>query len=383
MPRRSSPISTLLGLFTIGVLAVVSGCAKEDAAARPLAGAGASRGNANQAQIVEVIEIARRDVTETLNLVGSLAANESAEMRAEIGGIVRGIYFEEGQTVQAGAMLLKIDDSELRAQFSQVEARYNLARLNVDRSESLSETRTISQSEVDRARSEFAAAQAEMALIKLRLEKTEVKAPFDGVVGSRTISPGDYITPSTVITNIDDLSRLKIAFQVPERFLAKVKPGTLVRATTRATTSAEEEHTLTGEVYFVSATIDRSVRASEVKAILRDASAELRPGMFANIELILDTRENVFTVPEGAILASSRGIQIITVAERDGVKVANFVPVRTGLRTRGQVEVEPVGGELASGTEVVASGVGALILFPGAPVDPRPLRAAFNPNGDS
>lgn len=367
--------------FQVSVLAVtagLTGCAKEDPAARPVAGSGAGRANANQAQIVEVVELARRDLQETLHLVGSLAPNESAEVRAEIGGIVRGIYFEEGQRVKQGDLLVKIDDQELQAQFSQIEARYNLAQLNVTRSESLSETRTIPQSEVDRARSEHAAARAEMSLIRLRLEKTDIKAPFDGILGARTISPGDYVTPSTAITRIDDLSRLKIGFQVPERFLGKVHPGTVVKATTRITNATESERTLTGEVYFVSATIDRTVRASEVKAILSDTSAAVRPGMFANIELILETRNGALTVPEGAILASARGIQIITVAEKDGIKVAEFVPVRTGLRTRGLVEVEPMSGALPDGTQVVASGVGALILFPGAPIDPRPIRAEFD-----
>ncbi len=369
-----------LNLPALAVLALFAGCTKEDPATRPLTGSAAGRGNANQAQIVEVVEVTRSSLVETLNLVGSLAANESAEIRAEIGGIVRGIYFEEGQRVKSGDLLVKIDDQELQAQYAQIEARYNLAQLNVTRSENLSESRTIPQSEVDRARSEFAAARAEMSLIRLRLEKTEIKAPFDGVVGGRTISPGDYVTPSTVITNIDDLSRLKIGFQVPERYLGKVHPGTEVKATTRVTSAADSEHTLTGEVYFVAATIDRAVRASEVKAILRDTTSAVRPGMFANIELVLDTRENALTVPEGAILASSRGIQIITIGEQNGAKVAQFVTVRTGLRTQGRVEITPIQGDIPEGTEVVASGVGALILFPGAPVDPRPLHEDFGAN---
>ncbi|MBP9912951.1 MAG: efflux RND transporter periplasmic adaptor subunit [Opitutaceae bacterium] len=322
----------------------------------------------------------RRDLAETLNLVGSLQANESAEIRAELGGLVRAIYFEEGQRVKAGEILLKIDDAELQAQYAQVEARFKLAELNVARSESLSETRTIPQSEFDRARSEYASTQAERSLLRLRLEKTEIKAPFDGIVGSRTISPGDYVTPSTVITRLDDLSRLKIGFQVPERFLSKVHPGTVVRATTRVSGLTQVDKTISGEVYFVGSTIDRSTRASEVKAILRDPASELRPGMFANIELELDVRTQVLAVPEGAILADARGVQIIVVDQKKDGAVAQYVPVVTGLRTRGLVEIKPVDGELKEGVPVVASGVGALILFPGAPLAPKPLRSQFGIN---
>ena len=343
-------------------------------------GSQAGRADANKAQVVEVVQIARRDLAETLSLVGSLAANESAEMRTEIGGIVRGIFFDEGQRVEQGALLVKIDDAELQAQAAQVEARFNLAKLNVARSENLAESRTIPQSEVDRARSEYAAAEAELSLIRLRLQKTEIRAPFDGVVGSRSISPGDYVTPATVITRINDLKRLKIDFQVPERFLAKVHPGTLVRVSTRATSINEVDQTLAGEVYFVSATIDRAVRSSEVKAVLTDSAPGLRPGMFANITLVLEQKHDVVVVPEGAILTNARGIQIITVDRSDGTPKVAFVPVSTGLRTNGVVEVVPLKGELPDGTEVVASGVGALILFPGAPVDPRPVRAPFGLN---
>jgi membrane fusion protein (multidrug efflux system) len=330
-----------------------------------------------QKQVVEVTAIERRDMLETLTVVGSLEANESVQIRPEVPGLVRAIHFEEGQKVKAGDLLVKIDDAELLAQLAQVEARFRLAELNVARSENLSETRTIPQSEFDRARSEYAAVQAERAVLKLRLEKTEIRAPFDGVIGSRTISPGDVVTTATVITNLDDLSRLKISFPLPERFLAKVHNGTIVKATTRRAGRIDDNLTGEGEVYFVSATIDRATRSSEVKAVLNDPSPDLRPGMFANVEILLDTRNQVLTVPEGAILTDSRGTQIIIVGNKDGQPVAQYVPVTTGLRTRGLVEIQPRAGEIAPGTQVVASGVGALILFPGSPLDPKPLRARF------
>ncbi len=358
-------------------LVALTGCGDKTA---PTAGAGAPGGRPGSArtpQVVEVVSLARRDLQETLNLVGTLAANESAEIRPEIGGLVRQIFFDEGQPVKKGEVMLKIDDSELQAQFAQVDARYNLAKLNVERSSNLSESRTISQSAYDQARSEFSSAEAERSLLQLRIQKTEVKSPFDGIAGSRVISPGDYVTPSSVITTVNDLSHMKIGFQVPERYLAKVKPGSIVRAMIRSETSGEETG-IDGKVYFVSSTIDRASRASEVKALLDQPPATLRPGMFANVTLVLEERKSVLTVPEGAILADARGVQIILVGEKDGAKVAQFVPVRTGLRTRGIVEVAPLQGDIAEGAQVVASGVGALILFPGAPLDPKPLRDQFS-----
>jgi len=360
----------LIGVLGVPLLGGVVGCSKKTAS-------GPAASVTRPPQVVEVTPVVRRDMAEVINLVGSLQPNESAEIRPEVSGIVRSILFDEGRQVAAGDVLLKIDDAELRAQLEQVEARYKLAELNVARSENLSQSRTIPQSEYDRARSEFAAVKAEMEVLQLRLAKTEVKAPFPGTVGSRTISAGDYVTTSTVITRIDDLSQLKVTFSVPERFLAKVHPGTKVRVATRTGTDAQAR-VIEGEVYFVSVAIDRSIRATEVKALLDPSDVVLRPGMFANVELELDVRSQVLTVPEAAILADARGVQIIVVDEKDGQKVARYVPVKTGLRTRGLVEVTPLdAASLSEGIDVVAAGVGAVALYPGAAITPKPLREVF------
>ncbi len=360
-------MNRFIGILTVVVIGMglTTGCARKEG---PIAAA------TQRAQIVETSPVMRNDLRETLTVVGSLEANESAQIRPEISGLVQGIYFEEGQAVKQGQMLMKIDDAELRAQYTQVEARFKLAELNVARSENLSETRTIPQSEFDRARSEFAAARAELEVLKLRIEKTSVKAPFDGVTGARLISPGDYVTSSSVLTTLNDLSRLKMSFQVPERYLSKVRAGTEFRISSR---SLELQERILGEIYFVNPVIDRGTRSSEIKGYLKDAPAMLKPGMFANVEITLEVRRGVLTVPEGAILTVPSGTQVIAVRERDGEKVAEFVPVRIGLRTQGLAEIEAEEGALTEGHEVVAAGVGALVLYPGIKLETRPLRAQF------
>lgn len=368
-------------VFVLLAAALVSGCAKTDApqgaASGKAGGPGGPGGRGgSQIQAVEVIALQKRDMIEILTVVGSLAPNESAEIRPEGAGLVKGIFFDEGQKVKQGDLLVKIDDSELLAQYAQVEARFKLAELNVARSESLSESRTIPQSETDRARSEFASARAELSLLRLRLEKTEVRAPFDGVIGSRSISAGDYVTPSTVLTNINDLSRLKVTFQVPERFLSLVKNGTQF---TLKSGTINADTPVTGDVYFVSSVIERATRSSEVKGIVANPPAMLRPGMFANVDLVLDVREGALTVPEGAIMTTAAGTQIILVDQQEGGPVAKFVPVKLGLRSRGYVEITPQQGELQESQQVVASGVGGLILYPGIKLQPKPLREEFIP----
>ncbi len=353
----------------IPILLLASACSrKTENGAAGAAGAPQAR-----KQAVEVTPLARRDMAETLTVVGSLAANESAALRAEIAGQVREVFFEEGQRVTKGQVLLKIDDSELRAQFAQSESRFKLAELNLTRNQGLLESKTVSQADFDRVNAEYSASSAELSLLRVRLAKTEIKAPFDGVVGSRSISPGDFVNQTTAIAQIDDLSRLKIDFQVPERFISKIKVGTVFNLRSK---SIDASSPVRGEVYFVSSVIDRNTRASEVKGLLDNPPAGLKPGMFANVEIVLDVREGALTVPEGAILSSVRGPQIIVVKDAGADKVAEFIPVTLGLRARGLVEIVASEKPLDEQQSVVAAGVGSLILFPGAKLDPRPLGVA-------
>lgn len=384
----SSVHARLCALLALTVL-LAGGCAKEKppAATAEAASAegkaksggrgGRGGGGGGQKQPVEVIALARRDLSETLRVVGSLAPNETATIRPEMSGLIRSIHFEEGQRVKKGDLLAKIDDSELLAQLAQNKSRHELARLNLERAENLRQSQSTTQVDLDRARSEFTAAQAELELLKVRLARTEIRAPFDGVVEARTLSPGDYVNTQATITTINDLSRLKVEFQVPERHIGKVRRGTTFSVRPSA---AEIENSVPGEIYFVNSVIDRNTRSSEVKGYLTASSPAVKAGMFAVIEIVLEVRKGAMTVPEGAIFVDQRGPQLVTVVSEGAEKVAAFVPVKLGLRAKGVVEVSPVQGQFADKLEVVAAGVGSLALFPGAKLEPRPLRAEFQPN---
>src|SRR5688572_530475 len=209
---RSSPTPVLvkfhvsivrspLLIISLLVAVVASGCAREQvvevaSAAEAKAknstggkkgaeGGGRSgrggRGGSGQKQNVEVTAISRRDLSESLRVVGSLAANETAAIRPEMNGLIRSIHFEEGRRVKKGDLLVKIDDSELQAQLAQSKSRHELARLNLSRAENLRQTQSNTAADVDRSRSEFAAAEADIDLLKVRLARTEVRAPFEGV----------------------------------------------------------------------------------------------------------------------------------------------------------------------------------------------------------
>jgi membrane fusion protein (multidrug efflux system) len=348
--------------YLILSLILFASCGKKPATA----GAGAPN-PMDRVQPVEVMPITVMPLRETVGLVGSIAANESAELRPEIPGVIISIHFEEGALIKKGDLLAKLDTRELEAQLAEARASFVLAGQNLERNQSLLEDDAVSKLEVDAAVAEHAKLKAAIDLLEVKLAKSSITAPFDGVTGARSLSAGDFVTSSSVITTVDDLSRLKVEMQVPERYLPNLKPGGTF--TLHAATSAPDEQVV-GKVYFVSPRIDENTRSTLVKGYVSKPPLFLKPGMFANITLVLRTVEDALVVPETAILSTARGTVLIMPTEKDGATIASFVPVKTGLRVPGYVQVSPVGPPIKAGDQIVSSGVGGLILFPGVKLKP-------------
>lgn len=322
-------------------------------------------------QPVETMPVESKTLQETVDLIGTIAANESASLRAEIPGTIVEIAFEEGSKVKQGDLLVRLDTRELEAQLAETRASFDLAERTLERVSTLAAENAVSRLEFDTATAQHARLRSAIDLLEVRISKSSLTAPFDGFVGARANSVGDYLTPETQVTTVEDLSRLKVEMAVPERYLPLLQPKATFRISTATSANGED---ITGEVYFVAPRIDAATRSTEVKGYVLDPPSYLKPGMFANITLILNTVENALVVPESAILSTARGtVVIVPETNETGDTVASFVPVKTGIREPGIVQVTPVGPPLQAGQMVVSSGVGGLILFPGAeirPVDP-------------
>jgi membrane fusion protein, multidrug efflux system len=347
------------------MLLALGSCGKKDSA-----GPGGAPNPMDREQAVEVMTITVMQLQETVGLVGTIAANESASLRSEIPGTITTIHFDEGSPLKKGQPLITLDTRELEAQLAETRASFQLAEQNLRRNEALFKDDAVSRLEVDLAIAEHARLLAAIDLLEVKLAKSVITAPFDGIAGSRALSAGDYVTSASIITTIDDLSRLKVEMEVPERYLPNLTPGGTF--TLRAATSPKDGD-ITGEVYFVSPRIDETTRSTLVKGYVNDPPPFLKPGMFANITLVLRTVEDALVVPETAILSTARGTVLVVPKEQDGSLVADFLPVQTGIRVPGFVQVSPVGPPLKAGQKIVSAGVGGLILFPGVklkPVDP-------------
>lgn len=315
---------------------------------------------------VEVVEVQRSDLVQSVALVGSVEANESAQIHPEMAGVVRAIHFAEGQRVRRGELLVELDDAEINAQLAQAEAADALAQLTLTRIERLRRVDGVAEAAYDQAVADSDSAAAQLRLLRTRAARTRITAPFDGIVDARQVSPGDYVTSATLLTSVSDLSRLKLVFEVPERFLAAVAPGSRLQVRTAVGQAAGG---LSGEVYFVSSSLDRETRAATVKAWIKDAPSSLKPGMFANVDLILAEHAQALVVPEAAIANTPDGPLIVLVRSQGKQHVAAPVPVRLGLRRRGWVEVES--SAVIDHQLVVATGAGSLALFAGTSLAPR------------
>ncbi len=283
-----------------------------------------------------------------LLLTGTIEANEIVEVRSEISGLVESLNFMEGATVNAGQVLISINDAELRAQLSQAQTRATLASENERRAKLLLEKEAISQEEYDIASADFRTAKAQIELIQAQLRKTSVLAPFSGKVGLRNISKGSYITPADIIVQLVNISKIKLQFSVPEKYANLVKVGETV--TFKIQGLAEE---FTANIYALEPLIDPASRTLTVRAITDNNGNKLIPGAFANVILPLQNIPDALLIPTEALIPIQNGKKVFI--QKNGK--AKEVLVETGARTDSTILIT---NGIAIGDTVLTSGVMSL-----------------------
>jgi len=293
--------------------------------------------------------------------VGSLRSDESVVLRPEVSGRIQRLNFEEGSRVTAGQVLVQLDDSVPRAELAQAQANLSLAQSQYRRSEQLQKQGFVSQQARDESNSSLKAQQANAALVRARLDKMTIRAPFAGMVGLRAVSLGDFVSEGQDIAPLVAIDPLKVDFRVPEMYLTRLKVGQTLTIKLDALPDEQRE----GQVFAVSPVVDAGGRSVLLRATVPNKDGVLRPGMFARVQLIFN-QDQALVVPETALAPSGDTQYVFRVRD----KIARRVEVRVGERRDGQVEV--LDG-LAAGDQVVVSGLQRVI--DGGAVEPLPPTA--------
>jgi membrane fusion protein (multidrug efflux system) len=284
----------------------------------------------------------------SLSIAGTIEANEQVDIRSEISGLVTSIQFTEGTSVSKGKVLIKINDLELQAQLSQALTKQKLAQETEYRAGMLLEKEAISKEEYDVALAELRSLQSQTQLIRAQLAKTLVRAPFSGKIGLRTISAGEYITPSSNIARLVSTDPVKILFSIPEKYAGSIKLNTKISFTV-----AGSKNSYTGTVYAIEPGINISTRTLQLKAKAANSNGELLPGSFAKIDLPLSNVNDAILIPTQSIIPVLMGKKVFISSNGK----AKEVMVETGTRTEQSVLIT---SGLSVGDTVLTTGIMSL-----------------------
>ena len=318
---------------------------------------GRGQGGWDRTPQVVTAPVELKSMVDEIQALGTARANESVSIRPRLSSIVSGVAFEEGQMVDAGDLLVELENSEIRAGLALAEASLTESRSLYERSRSLESRRAISASDLDQLLAQVKVNEAQVEAARARLANTLVRAPFAGRVGLRQVSPGSFVDSSTEITTLDDIETIKLDFSVPETFLAVISEG----MTIEASSVVFPDRVFIGQVESVDTRLDPVSRSILVRAVLPNDTESLRPGMFMTVDLQQE-RGDVLVVPEQSIVPE--GLQQFVFVVADGIverrtvllgrRMPGFVVIEDGLQAGEQVITE--------GTNKVRDGGRVVIL---------------------
>lgn len=308
---------------------------------------------------VEAARVSSGPLERSIEAVGNLISNESVVLSPEIPGRVTQILFEEGEDVAIDSPLIRMDDSIYQAELAQAQASLVLSQENYNRAQELlkaqigtarSRDESLSKLNIDRATVELAKAQANKMLIT---------APFEGIVGLRHVSVGNYVTPGQALVNFESIDPLKVDFRIAEVFLSSLKTGQKIEVSV----DAYPDRVFEGEVYAIDPRVDSAGRAIILRAKLPNPELILRPGLFARVKLVLEQKENAIMIDEQALIPQGNEQFVYRVIDGKAV----MTKVNTGMRRAGKVEI--TSGLTTSDTIITA---GQMKLRPNAAVTVLP-----------
>ncbi|MCZ4338037.1 efflux RND transporter periplasmic adaptor subunit [Shewanella colwelliana] len=295
---------------------------------------------------VVVATAALQPIRDEVEALGTGKANESITVTPKVTDMVTELNFDDGQIVEKGRLLVRLQDREQMARVTVANVKMNDHKRELARISSLVTSQTVAALERDRLQTLIDTAKAELEQAESAFKDRRILAPFSGRLGLRQVSQGSLVTPGTVITTLDDISTIKLDFSVPERFLAALVKGKEVEASA----VAYDGELFKGKVVSVDSRVNPVTRAVVVRAEIPNQDLRLLPGMLMKVKLIKQSREALI-IPEAAIIPIQRDHFVYLVNEEGVVERRQ---VKLGLRKRGWVEITD---GIAVGEQVMIRGI--------------------------
>lgn len=337
-----NPVKVLRGVLMTSlpivlILAFGSGCSDQQTA---------GRGFSRPPMPAEVAEVEEQKVEDKFEAVGTIEAIDEVTIVSEIDGIVTDIPFKEGSYIKKGDLIAKIDDSQLSAEVLRAEAQYEQSKSTFDRTKIIVAQKAGSQQDLDDAAANLKVAEANLKLAKSRLDKTNITAPFDGIIGSRRVSVGAFMRAGDAITDLANLDEIRVSFSTPERYLSQLKQG----ANVVISSPVFPGKTVKGKITVIEPVLDSRTRNVQIIAQVKNPDMQYRSGMSVNVNAVLKERDNALTIPNESIFASGDQ-SFVFVVNPDSTVTRE--PVTTGLEMADKVEISQ---GLKKGMTVVQAG---------------------------
>lgn len=310
-----------------------------------VAGVNSPANNGQIALPVEALLLKHETIKQTVRTTGTLLPNEEVSLYSETAGKITKIYFEEGRFVKSGDLLVKINDAELQARLRKTMFDVKFATDREYRQRQQFENKLISQEAYDLALNAKNTLKAELDLIKAQIEKTEIRASFEGQIGLKYASEGSYISPNTRIANLIDVDPIKIEFAVPEKYADMVHVDNKINFRVQGTSESHD-----ASIYAIEPRLDPSTRTLTMRAITPNPGSRLLPGSFAQIELVLDEQENAIMIPTQALIPELNGQKVFLYKAGKAESAA----VETGLRTERSIQITK---GIQAGDTLITSGI--------------------------
>jgi membrane fusion protein, multidrug efflux system len=279
---------------------------------------------------------------------GTVLANEEVELRPEVSGKLVSVLFKEGTNVEKGELLVKINDADLQAQLKKLNLQYKLSKEKEVRLKALLEIKGLSQEEYDVAANELQTIEADMDYTRAQIAKTEIRAPFRGKIGLKSVSEGSFVNNANVIASIQQTDLLKIDFAIPEKYAAVVTPGDTVLFSVIGISG-----NLSARVSAIEPKIDAQTRNINIRAAYNNSNGKVFPGAFAKVNLIASKKQSSFMIPSEAVIPEMKGSKIFICKNGKAMPVK----VETGIRSESKIEI--VTG-LNPGDTVITTGIMSL-----------------------